>query len=436
MFIDKYFRIKTKRGISIAVVLMVISVLSVITMAAVALGIRNLNFVKTDRYSTKAFYAAEAGLARAVSRIKSDNTWDGREPEVSGERPLTFHNNPLQSSSETFTVNVFNNFGSSSEIDAVRGIRVPAGSCYIYSEGYSANNTRRQVGVMMKKSNPFSQFGLFGDEGVIIRGNASITAYDSDTGQNAAGKADTGTNGSQAGALDLAGMGNPSSGVDGSLYVGPGSTLGSGGAISISGNPTITGTQNILSNTIPMPEVNLPSLSSAVLPSIPNRGTVNLSPGFRYTGTLTIRNHQTVVLSGPGTYILEGLDIAAQGEFKVDTTHGPVNLYMDGPINLTGGSSSGNFYNHNANSTPKPEHLQVYATPNCTVIKLGGNAAASMAVFAPDTAIELHGNADFYGAIVGKTIDIKGNPDFYYDIALQRANTPVMVVSIDSWQRF
>lgn len=470
----KSLRFRNTRGMTIAVVLIILVVLILIALATAAIGSRNLGFVRKESDNTRAFYAAEAGLSRAISKIKSNITWDGREEAEQGQdRPLTFQDNQMPNSGDTFTVYVYNNLFGSSAITGFRGIQVPVGNCYIISEGKSGNNSTKYVSAMVNRQNPFSVGGLVGKDSIRFDGNVSISAYDSDTQQAVPGGGDAATNGVQVGAVTVHGS---AAYIDGKISSGPGSNLNT---ITTTGHPTITEGTDTLPNEVPFPAVTLPTLPSQALPSplskapvtiasrtrlrykfllasrtrLPgmasldkgngnssssgNSGsTYNLAPGYHYTGTLTIRNNETVVLTGPGTYIFDGIDIAAQGALQVDTTGGPVKIYLDGNVSETGGSNAGDVINYHSGGYPKATDLLIYGTSKCTSMNIRGNASAAMGVYAPSCSINLHGNADFYGALVGQSVRVHGHPIFKYDVALGRLANDIQAVSLTCWQRF
>jgi len=476
MFTERY---KKSRGISMALVLIIILVVSVIGLAIAAVGMRDLNFVNKDKYNTRAFYAAEAGLARGISKSRTDLTWDGTVDGQGDDTTLTYSNEKLESSDDTYTVQVWNNYNGSNNITGFNNVVVPPGYTYILATGRVGSDAHaratKHVGAMLKKGTPFDNFGLFGDESVRFNGNISVDAYDSSTGQNMAGEGDTGTNGHQQGAITINGS---AASIDGSLWVGPGSILGTNGAISVTGHPTVTGEEEILPQEVPMPEVVIPSgLQQLTLPSevscnniniayssghiqtqgrykfaylssrTPGQGqgqgqgsggsgsTVELDPG-QYSGTLNVSNHQTVVLTGPGTYVFDGINMAAQAEIQVNTTGGPVKIYVNGDIKFTGGSTTGSIYNHHDGGAPKPTDLLIYGTQNCTTMDLTGNSEAYLGVYAPSAQINMRGNAGLHGALVGKDIWIHGHPDFHYDVALGRLADDIVVIKTISWQRY
>ncbi|MCE1245329.1 MAG: hypothetical protein LWY06_01660 [Firmicutes bacterium] len=428
--------LRARKGFSIAVVLLVIAVVLVIGITVATIGVRNLGFLNKDSRNTRAFYVAEAGLSKGIAKIKTDNNWNGYN---TGTTTLTFNETVLQPGGDKFTVQVYNNFfGTADMPNCFRSISVPKGYCYIVAGGKTgtpgSGGSVKYAGVMLSMGTPFDQFGVFGDSSVLFKGNMSIDAYDSSTSTQKPGEGDAGTNGHQQGAITVLGT---SGYVDGSLYAGPGSTLGTNGAISISGQPTITGDEQVLLQPNPMPEVILPTgLPVMNIPAITgNTNSLTLTPAS-YNGKLSLSNKDVVTLTGPGTYIFKGIDIQGQGELRVDTSSGPVKIYVDGSVNLTGGADVGGIYNINNVGLPKTTDLRIYGTENCTNFDFRGHSQAYAGIYAPNAQINLRGDGTVYGALIGKDIIIHGNPAFHYDVALSKVANDVKVIRVESWQRF
>ena len=49
---------------------------------------------------------------------------------------------------------------------------------------------------------------------------------------------------------------------------------------------------------------------------------------------------------------------------------------------------------------------------------ISGGPNSYLVLYAPTTDVAISGNASFFGAALGKTLTISGNPDVHYDIAL------------------
>lgn len=101
------------------------------------------------------------------------------------------------------------------------------------------------------------------------------------------------------------------------------------------------------------------------------------------------------------------------------TLSGGATLKVSGPvrIRLTGTfTASGNSV---ANPTPIPSNLQIEASyTGKDGVTLSGGASGHFVVYAPGTGVTLSGNAELFGAVVGKTVTMTGNPALHYDVRL------------------
>jgi hypothetical protein len=117
-----------------------------------------------------------------------------------------------------------------------------------------------------------------------------------------------------------------------------------------------------------------------------------------------------------------------------------VRLRLDGGIRFNG-NSDGITINSNANlkiylnsasaaitgngivnMTGTPNNCQIYGTSALTDLDVGGNGEITCVVYAPYTAVTLHGGGnsdqDFSGALVAKTFRFTGHYNIHYDEAL------------------
>ena len=132
--------------------------------------------------------------------------------------------------------------------------------------------------------------------------------------------------------------------------------------------------------------------------------------GIDNQGALSITGNRTVTLS-EGTYWFSSINVAGNGKLK---TTGAVKVYVTGSVDIGGNgvATAGNL----------PPNFLLYGTVDpsnaankCTSVSIHGNGSFYGAVYAPDAAIQVAGNAANYGALTGNTIRINGNGGFHYD---------------------
>jgi len=134
------------------------------------------------------------------------------------------------------------------------------------------------------------------------------------------------------------------------------------------------------------------SLTLIGSPTAPSASNFNVN-SFSMTGnsTLTIQ---------AGTFVK--MDVAGKN---------PGNPDLASPIDLTGGSVLSNSYD--------ASRFQILYAGTGT-ISLTGNVGTAALVNAPNAAVTLTGNTDFYGAIIANTVADTGNNSIHYDRNLTR----------------
>jgi hypothetical protein len=104
----------------------------------------------------------------------------------------------------------------------------------------------------------------------------------------------------------------------------------------------------------------------------------------------------------PGDYYFTSVDMAGSATITVT---GPTRIYISGPANFAGGGF--------INSSQDPHDLTIYSTGS--TMSLTGTAGFAGAVIAPETDITLVGDSEYYGTIIGRTVDIQGNSIVHVD---------------------
>ncbi|MCD4786160.1 MAG: hypothetical protein K8T10_20250 [Candidatus Eremiobacteraeota bacterium] len=417
-------------GFVLCMTIIIMVLLLVYALAVSSMAIRVSNFSKKQKLVMAAQFAGESGVYRGIEEIKKNSSWDGTTDGSGDDSKLTFRDVSMPNSISTYTVWVFNNLSGSGDITASNGTVVPSGSCYILGEGKSNLNSVKYVSIMLSSQSIYED-GIFAEEKVQVSGNVDISAYDSSTGLAAPGEADIATNNTLQSSIELHGSAIT---IDGSLVAGPGADLGADGSITISGHPTITGDpiREALPTERDLDPVTLPT----GLPQMSISGT-NLSPGdYSNAGTLTIRRNDIILTGSPGgsEYIFDGINATSRGKLQIDSTNGPVKIYLT--ANAFFSANSGiEILNDGPAGMPLTGDVQILATSDVDEIKIRGRAELSCAIYAPDSTFDMAGNSDFFGAIVVDTARIIGHSDFKYDLSL-RTWPGGGAVAVKSWQYF
>jgi hypothetical protein len=157
-------------------------------------------------------------------------------------------------------------------------------------------------------------------------------------------------------------------------------------------------------------------------------GNVNMSGGASLTivsGTTAAvaLNVNTFSMSGGSSLVL------ATGTSVVMNVAGAGVSSGATVVDFTGGTVT--------NASYDPSKLQIlYAGTN--KIKAGGTSDTAATIYAPNADISMHGNAGFYGSVLGKTFTDTGGAHMHYDrsLAAKYSTLGQHVMSSFSWQKY
>ncbi len=161
--------------------------------------------------------------------------------------------------------------------------------------------------------------------------------------------------------------------------------------------------------------------------------TTSLTLGTAGTATrwrcpeIALAGNETLTVQGDVTIVLTAwagrTAIAITGRAAIVIPAGSsLTLYAEGDVLAAGRG----FVNNN----PTPASCVLWGTGTDPAVaqdlRVTGNGALRMAIYAPNGAVTINGNGDVMGAIVADTITLTGNAAFHYDEALGRygASTP------------
>ena len=154
------------------------------------------------------------------------------------------------------------------------------------------------------------------------------------------------------------------------------------------------------------------SAGALVAPAAPDCGAFTLNPSitgnFSYSnGDLKVSGNSAVQVAA-GTYCFHNVTLTGGATLQVS---GPVVINLTGELKASGGSF--------ANQTHIPLNLQIASSfTGNNGVSLNGGADAYLTVYAPMTDVSLNGNTSLFGAVLGKTLTLSGNPDVHYDTQL------------------
>jgi hypothetical protein len=90
------------------------------------------------------------------------------------------------------------------------------------------------------------------------------------------------------------------------------------------------------------------------------------------------------------------------------TITGPTQIYVDGNAKFAGGGV--------VNVSQNPRNLTIYGAGH--EFKFAGGSGFYGAIVAPESDVTLLGNAEYYGVLVGRTLDMRGTSFLHVDEAV------------------
>ena len=291
---------------------------------------------------------------------------------------------------------------------------------------------------------------------ISFNGGGTINSYDSNSMTLSGGSPVTQT---YMGNLGSNGNVNTAAGtVINGTFASPDTGVGAcgagGGVDALSGNTAaVTGCGTSPTNCAPAPGlVKLPQTVTMVTPQIPasvpnpafgvsSASTLSPCTGVCPANGANNGNYGDISLSGnssqvvtfvpavvagvcqPGIYYVNSISLTGQASMAIGPCPNNPAVYMPIVINIVGNGQATPL-NIGGNGIANPSFnstlLQIqYAGTGA--INLHGNGSSTCVLYAPNSPITFSGNAEWYGSVIGKTIQSNGNArvSIHYDRALQ-----------------
>ena len=175
------------------------------------------------------------------------------------------------------------------------------------------------------------------------------------------------------------------------------------------------------------PSVTLPNGAKG-WQSVPANGIITASGSYYILG---INNGLTINAPYVTIFVDGNISLSGNNAITVGTNASRVSLYVGGPSVSFSGNSTVN------NQTQNAAVLGIYGLPTLTSISLGGNAAYSGTIYAPQASFSFGGGGnntyDFVGALVAYSCKLNGHANIHYDESLKR-NGPGIGYIPFSWK--
>ena len=353
-----------QRGIFYVLSLSLVFFLTIASASMLMRGISETGISERSRSQNAAFQLADAGIDQAAVNLQTLDTADD----------IT----TASLSTGTYTLDTPSAVGA-----LLYDVR---------SHGTSGSEQRTIDAVYLLTAQSVFQYALFGDVSVGIGGNALTDSYQSTLGSYASqtpGKhGDVGTNSTTPGGIDVTGT---SLVVNGQIKVGPNvadpSSVVTGNVNDdfITGGPPKYVSQP---NEFPMPDVGTPpaGCTSTIPPKV--GGVITFVAGTTYClgGTVKINGNDTW------------------------TANGNVTIYIQSLLTIEGNATVGN--------PVHPSYMAFLVQSNAETVfeeKVAGTVDFYGTIYAPDANVSVKGNAEIYGSVIARHVDLTGSAQIHYD---------------------
>jgi hypothetical protein len=389
-------------GVVLFTALMFVLIMSILGTIACIITANDSTTAINHEVSRKAFYSAEAGVHFALASIhKSMKANTMTLPETDGAG-VSLSSWMLPSGPDITDIR-FEYLPTGAPILA----RIAVNEYQLTARGYGSRNADADIRVTFRKRSAF-KFGAFGDKEITAPEFSYFYGYDSTVSLTPVG--DDGTNQCDIGS-------NQSVSLSGNTEV--------HGHIGLGSSETITAVYNPNGN--PAPQIygtgNAVRTHGRVAPD--PLGIVggeyaeklNDCRSFSDNGMipvdLILGNGESVTLvgkSGGANYYFTNIELKTGATLNVDTSGGPVNLFISGELNGKNGTIS--------HASGDPKKFAIFSDRSDPISLSNSNAFYGV-VYAPFADLDIFNGAAIYGAILAKTVNLNNSGNFYFDIALK-----------------
>ncbi len=412
-----------ERGSILLSGMMLVFIITLTGLALFNLGMVDHRLAINDRDTERTFYAAEAGLQRALLDLSDgDGTNDFATVQATPRSLTGFANKAFSGGSYTVTASTTGL--PSRQIRLTSTGCLPAGTC----PGGTVQQTVQALAVQLNTL----PGAVLGNINVNFSGGGLTDSYNSTNGAYNAATANS--NGDVLGNGTITFKGTVKGYILSTTNTGSNPEVSVASASTVTGNVQSGGTvQNqgtvngqIIQNTLSAP-IKMPVVASCGPPYSSGSG---LSGSYTYkasTGALTVSGGHTVTLAN-GSYCFSTVTVSGGSTLAVN---GAVTISVTGQFNASGSSI--------VNSTQKPVNLQILSsyTGSSNGVVLSGGSGAYLTVYAPQTQLVISGSGDVFGAVAANDIQSTGGSKVHFDEALlgnSALNGGVPTYTMQSWK--
>jgi Tfp pilus assembly protein PilX len=400
-----------RRGAALIVALLVVLMVGVLSMSYLQMSLSKNREQQGAADAKRAFYMAESGLSEAYSGLLA-----GKSGNVGSDIvPARFGNGLFWVKAE--------------QLGNAHTCLTSTGMC---------GTGRACVSIVVRNQNQsVASNGVFSDQNVSIQVGSLIDSYDSRLGSYAS---QVGGGGGLIGGL-LGELGGTSTainaarvGSNGNILVqgttvrGPGAIIrgdarpGPTGVVVRGTGATITGSTSPTTEPLPLPALQIPAITQTGSLAVTKASPALVLPTGRVGLTsLSVSATGAAVITGPTVLVVDQLVLATGAHLSIDTTNGPVKIYVRDWLRCDPGSTITRTDTAPtkcallcAASTPADRDGDGIVDPPVT---LGSTSDFHGFVYAPGASFTLPNSFHMYGAIVSSALTVAGGGQVHFDRA-------------------
>jgi len=355
--------------------------LTILGSAFLLRGIHEHQYSQQSRSRQRALFYAEASVDSVIGRLRSGNTENLAEAGLAEGQYWA-------------------------EVDATGTL-----TYLITGHGRQTGQLRELEALVRLSPQSVFQFALFGHQSILVAGSAITDSYNSALGsydaQTPGDDGDVGTNSTADGGVTIDG----SIAINGQVAVGaqaqdPESVVQvNGGSAIITADPPI-----------------VPMTQSMSLPA------VSVPAGLTCTELKIAGQTTTTLSSAVGAYCFTDVKLSGGATLTAD---GPVKVYVTGEFSASGNTLIGVPENPPSMLFLMASNQQVTIESNLT-----GTTRFYGGFYAPTATIDISGDAEVFGSVIAKNVEVSGHAKVHYDEALGALIEPVGLyqVAVLSWR--
>jgi hypothetical protein len=178
----------------------------------------------------------------------------------------------------------------------------------------------------------------------------------------------------------------------------------------------------------------IPPTGGAFLgPPQPKLGEGTISSDGKYAG-IDLGNSKTLTVNGDVTLYITG-DVKLGNNAQIVVSEGSsLTLYIDGTID---DKNSSRIRSASADPSIAACAIKILGTPSCTSLDIKSSGDIYGAIYAPQADVIVRNSAAIYGAVIGKSFEMKNSGQFWYIAALrdqQIGYLPPMLEEVRWWE--